>query len=314
MGIERLFRVVAVGIVAAACAACVGAEEADEDTGTTARALAAAVSATLPSGSLQASVVQVASDAGLLAAVEAHDGVYIHVQDHGVWYYKTGPYLLGIESFTQYGQSWDGWVNLGSGGKVAPRQARVVGQDHRGQGWDIPSVDTGGSWPARVNAVWVVGTDHGVLGMTGAPEAIALGTEVFGSMQTYGNIESTPYLYGDDSTSHDASRIRAAFPFQASTVLGGHSAGSSVARRIGLDLGLTHVWLYGTPNYGRNSGEYTEHDHAMVAQVINNADDPVTNCLANPFHLLSVAWGDGKCHNYAGWDYEKTAATQIVCQ
>jgi hypothetical protein len=314
MGIERLFRVVAVGIVAAACAACVGSEEGAEDTDTTARALAAAVSATLPSGSLQASVVQIASDADLLAAVKAHDGVYLHTKDRGVWYYKSGPYLLGIESFTQYKTAWDGWVDLGSGSKVAPRQARVVGQDHRGQGWDIPAVDAGGSWPARANAVWIAGTDSGVLGMTGAPEAILLGTEVFGSMQTYGNIVSTPYLYGDDSPSHDASRIRAAFPFQASTVLGGHSAGSSVARRIGLDLGLTHVWLYGTPNYGRNSGEYTEHDHAMTAQVINNPSDPVTGCLGNPFHLLSVAWGDGKCHNYAGWDFEKTSATQPVCQ
>jgi hypothetical protein len=315
MGMAHLFRVVALGIVASACAACVGPEEDTEDTGTTARALAAATSATLPSGSLQASVVEIAGDADLLDAVEGHDGVYIHTKDHGVWYFKSGPYLLGIESFTQYAEDVDGWVDFGQGGKVAPRQARVVGQDHRGQGWDIPSVDQGGSWPARGESVWIVGTDGGVLGMTGAPEAIPLGTEVFGSMQTYGGIVSTPWLYADDSPNRDASRIRAAFPFQSGTLLGGHSAGSSVARRIALDLGLTHVWLYGTPNYERKGGEYTQRDQGgMVAQVVNNPDDPVTNCLGDPFRLLSIAWGDGQCHDYANWDYEKTSPAQVVCQ
>ncbi len=48
----------------------------------------------------------------------------------------------------------------------------------------------------------------------------------------------------------------------------------------------------------------------MVAEVVNNPDDPVTNCLWDPFRLISVAWGDGKCHDYAKWDYEKTSPAQ----
>jgi hypothetical protein len=315
MGTKHLFQVVAMGIAAAACAGCIGQGGDEEHTDTTARALAPSISAALPSGSLQAKVIQIGGDADLLRAVEGNDGVYIHTQDQGVWYYKSGPYLLGVESFTQYSQELDGWVDLGKGSKVAPRQARVVGQNHRGHGWDIPAVDHGGSWPARADGAWVVGTDGGVLGMTGAPEGIPLGTEVFGSMQTYGGAFSTPYLYADDSPSHDSVRIRGLFPFRSTTVLGGHSAGSSAAKRIAVDLGLTHVWLYGTPNYERKGGEYTQHEgNGMVAQVVNNPDDPVTNCLWDPFRLISIAWGEGKCHSYANWDYEKTSPAQTVCQ
>jgi hypothetical protein len=309
---EHLLRTATSVFIAMACAACAlgGPGDGSEDTDTTSRAL----SATLPSGSLQAKVVEIAGDAELLTTVEGNDGVYIHTKDHGVWYYKSGPYLLGVESFIQYHQEIDGWVDLGTGSNVAPGQARVVGHDHRGQGWVIPSLDNGGSWPGRADSVWVVGTNDGVLEMLHAPEAIPLGTEVFGSLQAYGGIFSTPFLLGDDSPGHDSTRIRGLFPFHTTTVLGGHSAGSSAARRIAIDLGLTHVWLYGTPNYSRGSGEYTQHEkNGMVAQVINNDDDPVTNSLSDPFTLLSLAWGTAKCHNYSGWDYEKTSPMQIVC-
>jgi hypothetical protein len=51
----------------------------------------------------------------------------------------------------------------------------------------------------------------------------------------------------------------------------------------------------------------------MVAQVINNNDDPVTNCLSDPFDLVSLAWGTATCHDYSGWDYKKTSAVQTVC-
>jgi len=54
-------------------------------------------------------------------------------------------------------------------------------------------------------------------------------------MQTYGGAPSTVSLEGDRSTAADARRIRELFRFNAATLLGGHSAGSAVARRIALD-------------------------------------------------------------------------------
>ena len=51
----------------------------------------------------------------------------------------------------------------------------------------------------------------------------------------------------------------------------------------------------------------------MVAEVINNNDDPVTNVLAFPFSLVSLAWGTAKCHDYSHWDYEATSPVAAVC-
>ena len=53
--------------------------------------------------------------------------------------------------------------------------------------------------------------------------------------------------------------------------------------------------------------------HAMVAEVINNNDDPVTNVLAFPFSLVSLAWGTARCHDYSHWDYEATSPVTAVC-
>jgi hypothetical protein len=276
--------------------------------------LGALVSVHLPSGNLQAGVVEIASGAELLDAVTNHGTTYIHDQGLGAWYFKSGNYLLGIEAFTQYHQVWDQWIDFGSGDKVAPAQARVVGANFHGEGWMLPP---DGEWPVPSNSVWVVGTDGGIFGMGGAPQGIPFGTEVFGSMQTYGGILSTPYLLFDGSPRYDSSRIRAAFSFNASTLLGGHSAGSSAARRLGLDVGLSNVWLYGTPNYGRGSGAYlkseTSGSHTMRAEVINNNSDPVTNVLTNPFSLVSLAWGTEKCHDYSHWDYKRTSPVTVVC-
>jgi len=277
--------------------------------------LGALVAVALPPGNLQASVVQIASEADLLGAVTSHNGVYIHDQSQGAWYFKSGNYLLGIEAFTQFNQEFDRWIDFGTGDKVAPAKARVVGHSFRGQGWVLPS---GGQWPASINSVWVVGTDGAVFGMSGAPQGIPFGTEVFGSMQTYGGALSTPYLEFDGSPSSDSSRIRGAFSFNASTLLGGHSAGSSAARRVGLDLGLGNVWLYGTPNYSRGNGAFqkteTSGSHTMHAEVINNNNDPVTNVLVNPFSLVSLAWGTAACHDYSHWDYKATSPVTVVCR
>jgi hypothetical protein len=301
-------------VMIAAGAGCAGAGSPDGDPTSGEVELGALVAVNLPPGNLQSGVVEIASEADLLGAVTSHSTTYIHDQSQGAWYFKSGNYLLGIESFTQYHQEVDQWVDLGSGDKVAPAQARVVGHSFLGQGWVLPS---GGQWPARTNSVWVIGTDGGIFGMGGAPQGIAFGTEVFGSMQTYGGALSTPYLEFDGSTSHDSSRIRAAFSFNASTLLGGHSAGASAARRVGLDLGLTHVWLYGTPNYSRGNGAYvkteTSGSHTMRAEVINNNSDPVTNVLTNPFSLVSLAWGTAKCHDYSHWDYQATSPVTAVC-
>jgi hypothetical protein len=101
-------------------------------------------------------------------------------------------------------------------------------------------------------------------------------------------------------------------------VLGGHSAGSSAAKRVARDLGLDDVWLYGTPNYSRKDGEYTQIETSgskkMTAQVINNNDAPVTNCLKFPIHLVSLAWGTAKCHDYSSWDYKAKSPETTVCQ
>ncbi|HEX4417852.1 MAG TPA: hypothetical protein VH165_08135 [Kofleriaceae bacterium] len=274
------------------------------------------VAVSLPSGALQSSTVEIADDSGLRAAVTSHDNVYIHDQAAGAWYYKSGNYLLGIESFTQYSQEFDRWVDFGSGDKVAPMQTRVVGSSPDGAGWDLPS-DHAGQWPVRGNSVWVIGTEDGRFGMGGAPQGIPEGTEAFGSMQTYGGTLSTPYLEFDSSPNDDSSRIRGKFSFNANTLLGGHSAGSTAARRIALDVGLNHVWLYGTPNYSRGNGSFqtTEKNgsHTMVAEVINNPSDPVTHVLTSPWSLVSLAWGTAKCHDYSHWNYQHTSPVSQVC-
>jgi hypothetical protein len=317
MKTQQAIGIFSMGILASVGAACAGAESAEDGLGGTLRT-GQLIAAPLPSGALQGKVVEIASDAELLNAVTSNDNAYIHEQSDGAWYFKSGNYLLGIESFTQYSQQFDGWVDLGSGDKVAPAQARVVGQSPHGQGWDIPSLEHDGQWPVRANSVWVIGTENGRFGMGGAPQGIPFGTEVFGAMQTYGGVTSTPYLIFDSSPNPDSSRIRALFSFRSDTLIGGHSAGATAARRVALDVGLSHTWLYGTPNYSRGNGAYskteTNGSHKMVAEVINNNNDPVTHVLAFPFSLVSLAWGTAKCHNYSGWDYQATSPVTAVCQ
>jgi hypothetical protein len=300
-------------VLIAASAGCAGAGLDGSETGDELE-LGALIAVNLPPGNLQSGVVEIASGDQLLDAVASHGTTYIHDQSQGAWYFKSGNYLLGVESFTQFHQDLDQWVDFGSGDKVAPTKARVVGHNFRGQGWVVPSTT---QWPSPINAVWVVGTDGGYFGMGGAPQGLPFGTAVFGSMQTYGGMLSTPYLLFDGSTRGDSTRIRAAFNFNSSTVIGGHSAGSSTARRIGLDVGSGNVWLYGTPNYGRGTGAYlkteTYGSRTMRAEVINNNSDPVTNVLSNPFSLLSVVWGTAKCHDYSSWNYKATAPVTVVC-
>ncbi|HEU4733096.1 MAG TPA: hypothetical protein VFT22_34625 [Kofleriaceae bacterium] len=320
MTTRTLLEMVSLGIACAglAAAGCAAAVDGPADPGDGVVLTAELVPVEAPSGTLQASVVEIASSADLLDAVTSHDNVYIHALADHAWYFKSGNYLLGIEAFTQYQQELDAWIDFGTGDKVAPAKARVVGHSPRGEGWQIPSLEVDGQWPAPINSVWVIGTEGGKFGMGGAPQGIPLGTEVFGSMQTYGGALSTPYLEFDVSPRPDSARIRALFGFRGDTLIGGHSAGSTAARRIALDVGLDHVWLYGTPNYSRGSGAYekteTSGSHRMVAEVINNDDDPVTNVLVFPFKLVSLAWGTAKCHNYSGWDYENTSPVTVVCQ
>jgi hypothetical protein len=298
-----------------AVTACASASDGIDPVDESALEVGQLVAVTPPSGTMADKVVTIANSGGLADAVTHNDNVYIHDQAAGAWYFKSGNYLLGIEAFTQYNQSFDRRVNFGSGGNVAPLQTRIVGESPDGRGWTLP---TNNQWPASINSVWVIGTnDGGRFGMGGAPQGIPMGTEVFGSMQTYGGALSTPFLYLDSSTKDDSTRIRGRFAFHANTLLGGHSAGSSAARRIALDVGLDHVWLYGTPNYARGDGAYVQTDHngshTMVAEVINNPDDPVTHVLATPWDLVSLAWGTAKCHDYSHWDYQQTTPESLVC-
>jgi hypothetical protein len=301
-------------LLIAAGAGCAGAGDSDGDPSWDEAELGAMVAVTLPAGTLQSGVVEIASGADLLGAVTGNGTTYIHDRTQGAWYFKSGNYLLGIESFVQYHQDLDRWVDFGSGDKVAPAQARVVGHSFRGQGWVLP---TENQWPVRANSVWVIGTNGGTFGMGGAPQGIPLGTEVFGSMQAYGGALSTPYLVFDGSTDDDSARIRAAVSITSSTLLGGHSAGASAARRLGIDVGLPNVWLYGTPNYSRGNGAYlkseTSGSRTMRAEVINNNHDPVTNVLTNPFSLVSLAWGTSKCHDYSNWSYKATSPVTVTC-
>jgi hypothetical protein len=313
----QVLRLCALGILATSFAACAAAAVDEEDPSGGTLLTGELIAVNLPSGTLQASTVTIADEGALLDAVTHHDGVYIHDTAAGAWYYKSGNYLLGIESFTQYSQELDKWIDFGAGDKVAPARTRVVGYSPRGAGWQIPQLDHAGQWPVAINSVWVIGTEDGRFGMGGAPQGIPLGTEVFGAMQTYGGTLSTPYLEFDDSPNHDSSRIRALVSVRADTLLGGHSAGATAARRIALDVGLNHVWLYGTPNYSRGSGAYVRTDkngnHTMVAEVINNKSDPVTNVLSAPWNLISLAWGTAKCHDYSHWDYQATSPVTAVC-
>ena len=301
-------------LLIAASAGCAGANDGDGDDAWDEAELGAMVAVTRPAGNLQSGVVEIASGADLLGAVTGNGTTYIHDKGQGAWYFKSGNYLLGIESFVQYKQDFDQWVDFGTGDKVAPGQARVVGHSFRGQGWVLP---TDNQWPVRINSVWVIGTNGGTFGMGGAPQGIPLGTEVFGSMQAYGGALSTPYLELDGSTDDDSARIRAAVTVNSSTLLGGHSAGSSAARRLALDVGVSSTWLYGTPNYSRGTGAYAKSEKSgtrtMRAEVINNNSDPVTNVLINPFSLVSLAWGTAKCHDYSNWDYKATAPVTVTC-
>src|SRR5258705_876432 len=138
-------------MIAAAGAGCAGAEVSDADHSGDTVELGALVAVDLPPGNLQASVVEIASEADLQSAVTTHNSVYIHDQSQRAWYFKSGNYLLGIESFTQFHQELDQWIDFGSGDKVAPARARVVGHSFRGQGWVIPSLDHAGQWPAPIN-------------------------------------------------------------------------------------------------------------------------------------------------------------------
>jgi hypothetical protein len=314
----------AAGFLAVTCAACApgGGDGSYDSTEDSAAALTheAPIAATLLDGNLKAKVIEIKSYTQLLTTVRTTDAAaYIHTADSGAWYFKSGNYLLGIESFVQFKKEITAWVTFDAGDNVAPEEARVVGHNYRGQGWTIPVIKNGGKWPMSANNVWVVGTDDGVLGMGGAPDGMPLGTKVFGSMQTYGSFPSTPYLVADTSPKKDSSRIRALFSFNADTHLGGHSAGSSSARRIAFDLGLDNVFLYGTPNYSRQDGEYTVNStnwftrKTTIIHVVNNPHDPVTDCLRFPIHLVSVAWGNGKCHDYTNWDYEATSSEEDVC-
>jgi hypothetical protein len=306
-------------VTAAAPAACVplGAEASGDGADPAATLeLGQRVAVEPPAGTLQSPVIELAHSADLTTAVAGHSGVFFHVAAEHAWYFESGNYLLGIEQFVQFHQELDRFIDFGVQDKVAPGKARIVGHSFRGQGWNIPAAT--GQWPASINSVWVIGTESPAqFGMGGAPQGIPMGTEVFGSMQTYGGALSTPFLEFDDSPNHDSARIRGQFAFNADTLLGGHSAGSSAARRIGLDLGLGHVWLYGTPNYTRGSGAYvkteTSGSHTLRAEVINNDDDPVTNSLSNPFNLVSLAWGTARCHDYSHWDYQKTSPVTAVC-
>jgi hypothetical protein len=310
---------ISLGLIAAACAACAAADPSGDAIDEAAVPTLGAIAVDPPSGALQATVIELASPDGLLDAVTHHDNVYLHVQSEHAWYFKSGNYLLGIEAFTQYHQELDAWIDFGSGDKVAPAQTRIVGHSPHGRGWEIPSLDNGGQWPERANSVWMIGTESGRFGMGGAPQDIPLGTEAFGAMQTYGGALSTPYLLFDKSPGRDSTRVRARFAFHSDTLLGGHSAGASAARRIALDVGLDDVWLYGTPNYSRGNGAYEKTEtsssthRTMVAEVINNNDDPVTNVLRNPFSLVTLAWGTAKCHDYSHWDYQQTAPVDLVC-
>jgi hypothetical protein len=81
--------------------------------------LGALVAVKLPPGNLSAGVVEIASGADLLGAVTGHGTTYIHDLSQGAWHFKSGNYLLGIESFAQYHQDLDRWVDFGSGDKVA---------------------------------------------------------------------------------------------------------------------------------------------------------------------------------------------------
>jgi len=301
-------------LLIAASAGCAGADGSDGDAAWDEAELGALVSVTLPAGTLQSGVVEIASGAGLLGAVTGNGTTYIHDKGQGAWYFKSGNYLLGIESFVKFKQDFDQWVDFGSGDKIAPGRARVVGHSFRGQGWVLP---TDNQWPVAINSVWVIGTNGGTFGMGGAPQGIPLGTEVFGSMQAYGGALSTPYLEFDGSTDDDSARIRAQVNVTPSTLLGGHSAGASAARRLGIDVGVSSVWLYGTPNYSRGSGAYLKTEKSgsrtMRAEVINNNSDPVTNVLTNPFSLVSLAWGTAKCHDYSNWNYKATSPVTVTC-
>ena len=92
-------------------------------------------------------------------------------------------------------------------------------------------------------------------------------------------------------------RVDGVAHYLASLGLGCHTERDELQ---GHESGQDHIGLY-----LRNGNQYLE--------LVNNPDDPVTNCLGDPFRLISVAWGEGKCHSYANWDYEKTSPAQIVC-
>ena len=117
MTTSQVLGLFSLGIFTACAAASI--DEVDPSDGTLETGELVAV--TLPSGALQAKVVDIANAGGLLDAVTHNDNAYIHDLAAGAWYYKSGNYLLGIESFLR---AHDGIRQVGLEGRFAARPAR----------------------------------------------------------------------------------------------------------------------------------------------------------------------------------------------
>ncbi|WP_224367865.1 FG-GAP-like repeat-containing protein [Hyalangium versicolor] len=258
------------------------------------------------------------------------------------WYFKTGFYLLKIDSWFDDARPKD-WPWDSKGPFSAPLVARVVGIGAR-----PATMTTAGSekttWqfsPGLVsqndpNVLVIIGTGNGPFDMTGFPLGIPLGSVVVGSRQTYGGILSTPGLIDTDAVNRDATNARNHFintvghaPNTNTNVIA-HSAGSVVGEALLRNYSSGHGWFYGTPRKGCSTASgpcerYFEAGSGWDMYVRNNQADPVAGILYVPVGGIYASLGDASSkpinpntprsdleglgdrayHNYNNWDIWK---------
>ena len=271
------------------------------------------------------------------------DNVYLLNVPSMQWYFKTGFYLLKIDSWFDDARPRSlPWDNP-QGPFSAPLVARVVGVGPRPSTYTTAGSErttwqfSPGMTPqGDPNVLAIIGTSNGPFDMRGFPLGIPLGSVVVGSRQTYGGIGSTPELLNQSLVNTDATNARNHFintvgyaPNIHTNVIA-HSAGSVVGEALLRNYGAGHGWFYGTPKFGCNS-YVGACQRGFVAgsgwdmYIRNNQGDPVAGIIATvPLGIYAAfvnsntgpinpntprgdlnPYGDLAYHSYNNWDIWK---------
>ncbi|WP_158501608.1 discoidin domain-containing protein [Vitiosangium sp. GDMCC 1.1324] len=248
-----------------------------------------------------------------VAAASFGDNVYLLNVPSMQWYFKTGFYLLKIDSWFDDARPKDWPWSTPKGPFSAPLVARVVGIGAR-----PATMTTAGSekttWQfspglmpqSDPNVLAIIGTGNGPFDMSGFPLGIPLGSVVVGSRQTYGGIGSTPGLFDLGAVNTDAANARNHFintvghGTNANTNIIAHSAGSVVGEALIRNYSAGHGWFYGTPQvgcgtYGGPCERYFVAGSGWDIYYRNNQADPVAGITSTlPVGGMIASAGDVK--------------------